>query len=188
MKFCSACGATVSHKIPEGDNLPRYICDQCTTIHYQNPRIITGCIAEWQGNILLCKRAIEPRYGLWTLPAGFMENRETTLQGALREAQEEAQATVINAALFCILNVPHISQVYMMYRGELEQGFAHPGIESLETALFTEQEIPWGELAFPVLREALKLYLQDRSSGHFLVHTGDLFRGDDMQFTATIHC
>jgi len=187
MKFCSTCGATVSHKIPEGDTLPRYVCDQCAAIHYQNPRIIAGCIAEWQDKILLCRRAIEPRYGLWTLPAGFMENRETTLQGALREAQEEAQANVIETSLFCMFSIPHISQVYMMYRGELQHGFAQPGTESLETALFTESEIPWSELAFPVMRETLKLYYADKSAGKFIVHTGDLIRDDDQQLTVTIH-
>ncbi|HEX5637563.1 MAG TPA: NUDIX hydrolase, partial [Gammaproteobacteria bacterium] len=126
MKFCSSCGASVSHITPEGDNRPRYVCDACATIHYQNPRIIAGCIAEWQDKILLCRRAIEPRHGLWTLPAGFMENRETTLQGAMREAMEEANARVINTSLFCTFSIPHISQVYMMYRGELLQGYASP--------------------------------------------------------------
>jgi ADP-ribose pyrophosphatase YjhB (NUDIX family) len=187
MKFCSACGATVSHITPSGDHLPRYVCDQCATIHYQNPRIIAGCIAEWQDKILLCRRAIEPRFGLWTLPAGFMENRETTLQAALREASEEAQAKLLNTSLFCMFNIPHISQVYMLYRGELHQGYANPGIESLETALLTESEIPWDELAFPVIRETLKLYYADKSAGKFLIHSGDLIRHDDMKFTVTMH-
>lgn len=187
MKYCSNCGSQVSHITPEGDNRPRYVCPQCATIHYQNPRIIAGCIAEWQDKILLCRRAIEPRHGLWTLPAGFMENRETTLQGALREAMEEANAQVVNSSLFCTFSIPHISQVYMMFRGELHQGHAEPGIESLETALLTEQQIPWNELAFPVMRETLKLYYQDKASGHFHVHSGDLVRGDDQQFTVTIH-
>lgn len=187
MKFCSSCGATVSHKVPDGDHLPRYICDQCAVIHYQNPRIIAGCIAEWQDKILLCRRAIEPRYGLWTLPAGFMENRETTLQGALREAREEAQAQVINPLLFSLFSIPHISQVYMIYRGELQHGFAQPGIESLETVLFSEADIPWDELAFPVMRETLKLYFADKATGQFIVHTGDLIRDDNQQLAVTIH-
>ncbi len=187
MKYCSACGATVSHKIPDGDHLPRYVCDQCATIHYQNPRIIAGCIAEWQDKILLCRRAIEPRLGLWTLPAGFMENHETTLQGALREAYEEAQAQIVNTSLFCMFNVPHISQVYMLYRGELQQGYSYPGIESLETALFSESDIPWDDLAFPVIRETLKLYYADKSLGEFIVHTGDLIRDDNMKLSVTLH-
>ena len=148
MKFCSQCGATVSHKIPEGDNLPRYICDHCDTIHYQNPRIIAGCIAEWEDRILLCKRAIEPRYGLWTLPAGFMENRETTAEGAAREAMEEANARLLHLSLFSVFSIPHISQVYMIYRGELEQGLASPGHESLEVDLFQEQDILVGRIKF----------------------------------------
>lgn len=179
MKFCSQCGATVSHKIPEGDNLPRYICDNCDTIHYQNPRIIAGCIAEWQDTILLCKRAIEPRYGLWTLPAGFMENRETTAEGAAREAMEEANARIQNMSLFSVFSIPHISQVYMMYRGELDQGYASAGHESLEVNLFREQDIPWNELAFPVMRETLKLYYADKKTGRFDTHNGDILRVDD---------
>ena len=186
MKFCSTCGATVSHKTPDGDHLPRYVCDQCDTIHYQNPRIIAGCIAEWQDKILLCRRAIEPRHGLWTLPAGFMENHETTLEGALREAREEAQAQLSNTRFFCLFNVPHISQVYMLYRGELHQGYASPGIESLETALFTESEIPWDQLAFPVIRETLKLYYADKAAGKFISHTGDLLRDNTLQFTVNL--
>ncbi len=179
MKFCSQCGATVSHKIPEGDNLPRYICDNCDTIHYQNPRIIAGCVAEWQDRILLCKRAIEPRYGLWTLPAGFMENRETTAEGAAREAMEEANARIQNMSLYSVFSIPHISQVYLMFRGDLDQGLASPGPESLEVDLFHEQDIPWNELAFPVIRETLKLYYADKKAGRFRTHTGDILRVDD---------
>ncbi|MDQ1362873.1 MAG: hypothetical protein QG652_733 [Pseudomonadota bacterium] len=187
MKFCSTCGAPVSQKVPPGDHLPRFVCTRCAAIHYQNPRIIAGCIAEWQDKILLCRRAIEPRYGLWTLPAGFMENRETTLQGALREAREEAQAEVINTSLFCMFSIPHISQVYMMYRGELQHGFSQPGTESLETMLVGEHEIPWDQIAFPVMRETLKLYYADKAAGAFTVHHGDLIRNEDQQLSAIIH-
>jgi ADP-ribose pyrophosphatase YjhB (NUDIX family) len=181
MKFCSSCGATVSHIVPPGDHLPRYVCDVCATIHYQNPRIIAGCIPEWDGKILLCRRAIEPRHGLWTLPAGFMENRETTLQGAQREAWEEAHARLNNLSLFCMFSIPHISQVYMMYRGELIEGRAHPGIESLEVGLFAEQDIPWDLIAFPVIRETLKLYYADKNRGAFSMHTGDLIKDEHQQ-------
>ena len=176
MKFCSQCGAPVSQKIPQGDNLPRHVCDDCNTIHYQNPKIITGCIAEWEDRILLCKRAIEPRYGYWTLPAGFMENGETTYQGAAREAVEEANARVINMSLYCIFSIPHISQIYMMFRGELDKGFASPGEESLEVALLTENDVPWQQLAFPVMQETLQLYFADRQRGEFTVHSGDIIR------------
>ena len=176
MKYCSQCGSTVSQKIPPGDNLPRFVCDNCQTIHYQNPKIIAGCIPEWDNKILLCKRAIEPRYGLWTLPAGFMENLETAHQGASREAIEEANASVINLSLFCTFSIPHISQVYMMFRGELiDESFA-PGPESLDVELFAESDIPWGEIAFPTIRETLKLYNRDRQQGKFLLHCADIIR------------
>jgi len=179
MKYCSQCGAPVSHKIPQGDNLPRYVCDDCNTVHYQNPKIIAGCIAEWDNKILLCKRAIEPRYGYWTLPAGFMENGETTVEGAAREATEEANATVINMSLYCSFSIPHISQVYLMFRGELEQGHASPGDESLEVALLDEADIPWEQLAFPVMHETLSLYFEDRRKGSFQVHSGDIIRDNN---------
>ena len=179
MKYCSQCGSSVSHKIPIGDNLPRFVCDRCNTIHYQNPKIIAGCIAEWGDKILLCKRAIEPRHGHWTLPAGFMENNETTHQGAAREAREEANAQVINLSLFTSFSIPHISQVYMMFRGELKDGLASAGDESLEVGLFNEQDIPWKQLAFPVIQETLLLYFEDRKNGGFQVHSGDIVRQDD---------
>jgi ADP-ribose pyrophosphatase YjhB (NUDIX family) len=179
MNFCSQCGSPVSFRVPPGDNLPRYVCDSCNTIHYQNPRIIAGCIAEWQDQILLCRRAIEPRHGFWTLPAGFMENGETVHQGAAREANEEANAIITEMSLFCSFSIPHISQVYMMFRGRLHQGEASPGEESLEVALFDEADIPWDELAFPVIQETLKLYYDDRRNGRFIVHSGDIIRDRD---------
>jgi ADP-ribose pyrophosphatase YjhB (NUDIX family) len=186
MKFCSQCGAPVQHKIPEGDNLPRYVCVGCNTIHYQNPKIIAGCIAEWDQRILLCKRSIEPRYGYWTLPAGFLENGETIYEGAAREAEEEANARVTNMSLYCSFSIPHISQVYLMFRGDLEQGRASPGDESLEVALFTEDETPWDQLAFPVIRETLKLYFHDRRKGQFPVHGGDIIH-DNKQILIRHH-
>lgn len=179
LNFCNQCGSTVSHKIPPDDNLPRYICDDCGNIHYQNPRIIAGCIAEWEDKILLCRRAIEPRHGLWTLPAGFMENQETTLEGACREAMEEANAKVIQSRLFCMFSIPHISQVYMMYLGQLKNGEAHAGPESLEVDLFTEANIPWDELAFPVITESLKLYYADKLDGKIQMHNGEIIRNND---------
>jgi len=140
MKFCSFCGSGVELRVPEGDNLPRYICGQCETIHYQNPKIVTGCIAEWEDKILLCKRAIEPRAGNWTLPAGYMENRETTLQAAMRETQEEANADVEIKELYALFNIPHISQVYLIFRAALLNLDFKPGAESLDVKLFKEQE------------------------------------------------
>jgi len=176
MKYCNQCGSNLTQIVPAGDHLLRHVCEHCNTIHYQNPKIIAGTIPEWENKILLCKRAIEPRYGLWTLPAGFMENNETTIQGALRESMEEANAQLNNLSLFCVFSIPHISQVYMMYRGELHNGQATPGTESLDLDLFSEQDIPWDEIAFPVITETLKLYFKDKSSGNFSTHTGDIIR------------
>ncbi|VAW69142.1 FAD pyrophosphatase [hydrothermal vent metagenome] len=183
MNFCSHCGSAVEHKIPEGDNRPRYVCTACDLIHYQNPRIIAGCIAEYENQVLLCTRAIEPRHGLWTLPAGFMENHETTLQAASRETYEEANAKLTDISLFCTYSIPHISQVYMMYRGQLIDGFSAPGEESLSTELFTEDQVPWDKIAFPVVTESLKLYFTDRNNGKFHVHGGEMSRDKDQQLT-----
>ncbi len=186
MKYCSQCGATVSLRIPPGDTLPRYVCDTCTVIHYQNPKIVAGCVAEWEGKVLLCRRAIEPRYGLWTLPAGFMENHETTAEAAARETLEEARAEVVDLALYGLFNLPHISQVYIMFRGGLREARVGAGLESLEAALFAEDEIPWQSLAFPVVHETLRLYYRDRIAGGFRVHTGDIVRRPDRTLCVTI--
>ncbi|MES2562676.1 MAG: NUDIX hydrolase [Pseudomonadota bacterium] len=174
MKFCSDCGAPVTHKIPPDDTLPRYVCDACGTIHYQNPRMIVGCIPEWEERILLCKRAIEPRLGLWTVPAGFMENRETTYQGAARETLEEANARVEMGPLYALYNIPHINQVYMLFRARLLDLDFHPGAESLETRLFDEADIPWDELAFATVRNTLRHYYDDRKKGSYGFHMGTI--------------
>jgi len=177
VNFCSNCGASVVRRIPEGDTRERFVCDACQTIHYQNPNIVAGCIPEWEGRILLCKRAIEPRYGLWTLPAGFMENGESAEQAALRETQEEACAVIEIADLYGIFSIPHISQVYLFYRGELLNGEYAPGAESLECRLFDEQDIPWDKLAFPVVKETLKRYFADRKRGNgFPLQRGDIIK------------
>ncbi len=177
MKFCSTCGASVALLIPEGDSVPRHVCIACHTIHYQNPKIVVGCLPVWEDKILLCRRAIEPRYGLWTLPAGFMENGETTTQGAMRETLEEANARVELKGLYTLINLPHISQVYMMFRGKLLDLDFSPGIESLEVALFAEEEIPWNELAFTTIRDTLKHFFLDRKAGYFQFHEGDIISG-----------
>ena len=177
MKFCSSCGsAEIALTVPEGDNRPRFVCASCQEIFYHNPKIVAGCIAEWQGRILMCKRAIEPRYGMWTVPAGFMENEETTLEAAARETHEEATAHVENLRLYTIYDLPHINQVYVIFRGQLVAGRASPGEESLEVALMDEKDIPWRELAFPVIKESLELYFGDRQSNHFALHYGDMRR------------
>ena len=169
MKFCTSCGSAVAVKIPQGDDRERFVCISCETIHYVNPRVIVGCLPVFQDQVLLCKRAIEPRLGYWTLPAGFMENGETTPQGAARETWEEARARVSGLELYRVFDVPYISQVYMFYRCELDDGAYGVGPESLETGLYTEQEITWDEIAFPVVRETLREYFDDVREGHFPV-------------------
>lgn len=176
MKFCSQCAYPVYLRVPDGDNLPRHVCAQCGTIHYQNPKIVTGCIPEWEDRILLCKRAIEPRSGTWTLPAGFMENNESVQEGAIRETMEEANARVEITQLYSLFNIPYISQVYLMFRARLQDLEFKPGVESLEVRLFRPEEIPWHNLSFSVIRENLLCYLDDRSSGTFRFHTGDITR------------
>ena len=174
MKFCSQCGCAVSHKIPLGDNLPRFVCDGCQTIHYHNPKIVAGCIPEWKDHILLCRRAIEPKVGLWTFPAGFMETGESTEQAAARETFEEAHAAVHALQLHSVLSIPYISQVYIVFRGTMDEPLFKAGTESLEVKLFHPGEIPWDHLAFQVVREALRRYVQDLQRGTFSVHVDDI--------------
>ncbi len=177
MKFCSSCGsAEITLTIPKGDNRLRFICLSCEEIFYHNPKIVAGCIAEWQGKVLMCKRAIEPRYGKWTLPAGFMENEETMHAAAARETYEEATAKVSDMSLYTMYNLPHINQVYVMFRAKLVNGEASPGIESLEVALIEEKDIPWSEIAFPVIRESLELYFEDKRNNSFTLHYGDMHK------------
>jgi len=179
MKYCSECGSNVEYLVPEGDNLRRYVCTSCNMIHYQNPRIIAGCIPVFEDKVLLCRRAIEPRHGLWTLPAGFMENSETTEQAAARETWEEALAKVDELSLYGLYSIPHINQVYIMYRGNLTNTDFGPGIESLETRLFAENEIPWDELAFAVVHKTLTHYFTEQKQGNFSLHTDDIVRKKD---------
>ena len=167
MNYCNQCGEAVSQQIPEGDNRLRYVCVTCTTIHYENPKVITGCLPIHEDQVLLCKRAIEPRSGLWTLPAGFLENGETSADGALRETMEEANARVNIEGLYTLFSLPHISQVYMFFRATLQDLDFYAGEESLEVQLFNEDEIPWDNLAFPVITETLKHYFKDRTSNTF---------------------
>jgi len=174
MNFCSHCGAPVELLVPAGDTLPRHVCKHCGTIHYQNPRMVIGCIPEWEGKILLCRRAIEPRLGRWTLPAGFMENNETTAAAAARETLEEACAKVEIGDLFALVNVPHIHQVHMFYTARLVDGRFGVGSESLESCLFAEDDIPWADLAFRSVSFALRAWLDDRRRGAFGLHTTDL--------------
>ncbi|MDJ0878521.1 MAG: NUDIX hydrolase [Halieaceae bacterium] len=177
MNFCSHCGSDqVRHRIPEGDDRPRYVCDNCGAIHYSNPRVIVGCVPEYEGKILLCRRAIEPRSGLWTLPAGFMENGETTLQGATRETWEEARAEVYEQQLYRIFDVPHINQVYMFYRARIVDGAFGVGPESEEVDLFAEDSIPWDEIAFPSVYHTLREFFDDRTQAHWPVRVSAITR------------
>lgn len=175
VKFCSACGAPVELRQPPDDNRLRHVCTTCGVIHYQNPKLVIGAIPEWRdGRILLCRRAIEPRHGLWTLPAGFMENGETTTEAAIRETLEEANARIAIGELYSMYNLPYINQVHLLFRARLLDTDFFPGAESLEVQLFDESEIPWGELAFRPVRFTLEHYFADRKAGHFSFHAGDL--------------
>lgn len=174
MKFCSQCGESVTQRIPEGDNRSRFVCTVCEVIHYQNPRIIAGCLPVYEDKVLLCKRSIEPRSGYWTLPAGFLENGETTSDGALRETREEANANATIIELYTLFSLPHISQVYMFFRASLDDLDFSPGEETLETQLFSEDEIPWDELAFPVITQTLNHYFEDRKEDLFPVRSLDI--------------
>lgn len=168
MNFCNQCGAKVIQEIPEGDNRLRFVCPSCDFIHYQNPNIVAGVLPLIVDNdgvekVLLCKRAIEPRHGFWTLPAGFMENEETLEEAAARESKEEANLNLEQLKIYTMTSLPYISQVYMLFIGQAENDFS-PGIESLETQLFTEDEIPWDQLAFPVIKHTLEHYFSDRKA------------------------
>ena len=171
MKFCQNCAAPILQRVPEGDDKLRYCCDSCDTIFYQNPKNVVGTLPVFEDKVLLCKRAIDPRKGKWTLPAGFLENGESTLDGALRETSEEAGAAVEvdDNSLYTIFNLPRINQVYLFFRVKLANLKFSPGIESLEVQLFTEDEIPWDEIAFPVVRSTLEHYFSDRPHNNFPV-------------------
>jgi ADP-ribose pyrophosphatase YjhB (NUDIX family) len=174
INFCSVCAAPVVVRIPPDDSLPRHICDHCGTIHYRNPRLIVGSLPVWDEKILLCRRAIEPRQGLWTLPSGFMENDETTAQGAVRETIEEARAKIELDELYTVISVPHVNQVHIVYRARLLDLDFSPGAESLEVALFTEDEIPWEAIAFRTIELTLRHFFADRKSGKFVTHAGEI--------------
>ena len=173
-RYCSVCGAPTTSTIPEGDNRHRQVCSECGFIHYENPRLVVGCVAEFDGRILMCRRAIEPRLGYWTLPAGFMENGETTAEAAMRETDEEAGARVIIDAPFAMVSIAHIHQVHLFYRGHLSSPDFAAGEESLEVALLLPTEIPWEDLAFRSVRFCLERYLTDRQAGSFGFHESSL--------------
>ena len=191
MKYCSACGASVVLEVPPGDNRPRHVCGTCASIHYLNPKVVVGAVPVWEELVLLCRRAIEPRLGYWTLPAGFLECGETMEEGACREAREEANANLVLEGLYTLFSIPHIDQVHVYFRARLIDRSFHPGEESLEVRLCREEEIPWDELAFPVVRRTLELWFEDRERGRFRTHSGDIIRGPDRRqwprFTVRSH-
>jgi ADP-ribose pyrophosphatase YjhB (NUDIX family) len=177
MKFCSECGSPdVAWRIPDGDTVPREVCGACGAIHYRNPKVVVGCLATWEDRVLLCRRAIEPRHGLWTLPAGFMENGETLAAGAARETIEEARARVDVGELYTVISLPQISQVYVMFRSRLLDLDFGPGPESLEVRLFHEDEIPWDRIAFRTIARTLRTFFLDRRDGAFPLHVSALER------------
>jgi len=174
MKFCCYCASPLVSRVPPGDSLPRWICDECGEIHYQNPKLVVGTIPERDGQVLLCRRAIEPRYGYWTLPAGFMENNETAGQAALRETLEEAGARVELGEPFSMISLPRVSQVHLFYRARVLDLGAKPGEETLEVGFFDETGVPWSDLAFRTVGRTLKLWLSDRKAGAFSFHAEDI--------------
>ncbi len=167
MKFCSHCASPISIKIPADDSRERHVCDSCGVIHYFNPRNVVGSSPVYRDQVLLCRRAIEPRHGFWTLPAGFMELGESTTTGAARETQEEAGAIVQIGPLYSLLNVPHAEQVHLFYLATMNSPDFQAGEESLEVALFDEKDIPWSEIAFPTVKQTLEWFFADRAEGLF---------------------
>lgn len=176
MNYCSNCGEKVSFRIPEDDERPRHICDACHVIHYENPKIVVGCIPEWEDKILLCRRAIEPRIGKWTLPAGYLENTETLAEGARREAFEETNADVQIISPHSLFNLTFINQIYFMFRARLIDTDFGPSTESTQVELVAEKNIPWEDLAFNVIEETLALYFKDRAEGVFGFQMRDISR------------
>lgn len=173
MRYCSNCGKEVVKMIPEGDNIERYVCLHCNTIHYQNPKIIVGTIPIYEDKILLCKRAIEPQYGKWTIPAGFLELGERVEEGAIRETKEEANANVEIIKLQTVYSIPKISQVYLLFLAKLLDLDFSPGHETLTTKLFSFKEIPWNEIAFTAVKFALKTYIDDKKNNRLeMTHVG----------------
>jgi ADP-ribose pyrophosphatase YjhB (NUDIX family) len=174
-RFCNACGHAVEFRVPEGDHLPRHLCPNCGHIQYHNPKVIVGVVPEAaDGRVLMCRRNIEPRLGLWTFPAGFMELGETSAQGAAREALEEAQATVDVHELLMVINVSYVSQIYLIHRGVMRNEHLGPTFESSEVRLMREDEIPWDDIAFPTIWHSLKQFFADRRAGAYSTHSLDL--------------
>jgi ADP-ribose pyrophosphatase YjhB (NUDIX family) len=174
MKYCSKCGSKVSTQVPEGDNKQRFVCENCHTVFYDNPKTVVGAIPLWEDKILLCRRAIEPALGKWTLPAGYLENGETLAECAIRETEEEACAQIVDLNPYAAINLPHINQVYFMFRANLATNAYAPGEESLEVKLVSPEDIPWADLSFASIREVLRMYCQDLGSKRFQFRVSDI--------------
>lgn len=175
IKHCRNCGTAVIYRIPDdGDTKERAVCEACSTIHYENPLNVVGTVPHWGDKVLLCKRNIEPRWGKWTLPAGFMELNETVAEGAARETLEEAGAQFEMEGLFSLVNVARVGQVHMFYRARLLSDIFNPGFETIEARLFSEADIPWDEIAFRTVKETLERYFADRRAGQFAIHAIDI--------------
>ena len=174
INYCRNCGTKVAYVVPADDNRKRAVCPACATIHYENPLNVVGTVPVWGDQVLLCKRAIEPRWGLWTLPAGFLELGETTSQGAVRETDEEAGAQIELGALFTVLNVSRVGQLHLFYLAKMTSPALNPGRETLEARLFREDEVPWDEIAFRTVRETLRYFFDDRKRAQFGVHCADI--------------
>jgi ADP-ribose pyrophosphatase YjhB (NUDIX family) len=173
-KHCKACGGPVEYRVPVDDNRDRATCTLCGHVHYENPLNVVGTVPAWGDEVLLCRRNIEPRYGLWTLPAGFMELGETVAEGALRETVEEAGAHIELEGLYAVMNVVRVGQVHLFYRARLLDTEFAPGPETIETQLFSEERIPWDQIAFRTVRETLRRYFDDRRRGVFGLHCADV--------------
>ncbi len=175
IKHCKNCGTAVTYRVPDdGDTKERAVCSACHTIHYENPLNVVGTVPYWGEKILLCKRNIEPRWGKWTLPAGFMELNETVAEGAARETVEEAGAEFEMEGLFSLVNIPRVGQVHLFYRARLLSDQFDPGHETIEARLFEEHEIPWDEIAFKTVKETLDRFFSDRRTGQFGIHAIDI--------------
>ncbi len=174
LTFCSKCGAALDYRIPTGDDRQRFVCDSCCMVHYQNPKMVVGAIPVFEDRILLCERAIEPAYGKWTLPAGYLENGEAVEEGAIRETREEAGAAIEIVQPYALFSLTFVSHIYLMFLARMNTPDVSPGKESLSVRFFAEDEIPWEKIAFAVIKETLKYYFLDRTNGQFLFHIDDI--------------
>jgi ADP-ribose pyrophosphatase YjhB (NUDIX family) len=172
IQHCALCGAATQYRVPGDDNRERAVCSGCGEIHYENPINVVGTVPVWGDQVLLCRRNIEPRYGMWTLPAGFLELGETVSAGALRETEEEAGAHIELQELFTVLDVVRAGQLHLFWRARMLDTHLAPGPETIEARLFREDEVPWEQIAFRTVRQTLEHFFADRKAGHFVLHTG----------------